>query len=48
MTGKVFDEINKTSLWLNKFGNSRVALYNKNASEFAIGKINLAISTKNR
>ena len=34
-----FDEI--------KFGGSRVTLYNKNTTEFAIGELNLAISTKN-
>ena len=29
-----------------KFGGSRVTLYNKNTTEFAIGELNLEISTK--
>ena len=29
MAGKIFGKINKASLWRNKFGDSRVTLYNK-------------------
>ena len=29
MAGNIFGEINKTSLWQNKFGDPRVALYNE-------------------